>query len=1070
MSGQAADYTVGHDMSYDYQTITAALSDPLVVSGDTILVSDGTYAASDPVYPETFPLVMKEGVVLIREMPDTYPVLDGEYLYRLLGAEMITAGQGTRIEGFHVTRGLADYEVDGGGGIYLNSADIVIADCIFTDNRALLSGGALYIDGSAPEITNCVITDNAAVYGAGIWVSSLAVISLCDISGNNASHSGGGLYIQGAAPDITECTILDNNSDGSGSQGGGVYCDYADPVFLNCTISGNRVAGSGALTCSGGGFYGIGANPAFKHCTVTGNTAYQGGGFYFLGSAPTFTNCIIWGNADDIFSEQSTLLADHCNIGDGDMMGETGTISTIPRFADAAGGDYSLLATSPCIDRGVDIGLPYLGTAPDMGAIESVYSGPMPLPEPVTVTVGAYGDFPTITGALSECNIPGSTLMIDPGTYDVSLGEVFPLILCGVSLRGQGDRSNIIIAGDAINSVISSGSHHHYALSNLTVTGGGNGGLRLYTSSPDLQSCEFTANTTEWRGGGIYCWESDPYMTSIEITGNTAGYDGAGLCLYHSSPSVGGCTITGNDAWMEGGGIFANFNSSPEIIACTISDNDAHYGGGIRCNNFSDPYIMDCTFTGNSAYWGGGFDGDEASPVIQSCVFSGNSSFNGGGLNLRFESLPIISNTIISENTAGNFGGGISSFDGSHPKLTNCLVTGNSAAVQGGGAYCDELYFEPAIIWFTNCTFTNNSSDLSGGGVASMNGSTISLLNCILWGDIPDEVENQTGTVAAGWSDIQLGEGTFHGPANINADPLFVPGPDGDLYLSQIAAGQIYDSPCLDSGSDPASIICYVYPGREVCLDEMTTRVDEIPDVDIVDMGFHYMTFLSPPTPTPTPYPPTPTSYPPTSTPTISPTVQPSVTPVPTVPTPTITPFPTATPIPPTPTSPPGEPTSTPYPTDIPTDIPTTTPTVTPVESTHTPVPTRTAVPSATATPVCSSFGCTVFMPLTEYGPGDNCYCDVIICNPEMETYQDVPVFTVLEVYGEYYFAPSFSEFDFTVMDIDPGETTVSVLPAFVWPSGAGAAAGIMWYAAMTDPGMTVLMGDLGTFMFGWHE
>ena len=47
-----------------------------------------------------------------------------------------------------------------------------------------------------------------------------------------------------------------------------------------------------------------------------------------------------------------------------------------------------------------------------------------------------------------------------------------------------------------------------------------------------------------------------------------------------------------------------------------------------------------------------------------------------------------------------------------------------------------------------------------------------------------------------------LYRGVEPGVGDISADPLFVPGPDGNHYLSQIAAGQAADSPCVDSG-DP---------------------------------------------------------------------------------------------------------------------------------------------------------------------------------------------------------------------------------------------------------------------------
>jgi hypothetical protein len=49
---------------------------------------------------------------------------------------------------------------------------------------------------------------------------------------------------------------------------------------------------------------------------------------------------------------------------------QTGNISADPLFVDLALPDIRLLPGSPCIDAGVDVGLPYLGSAPDMGAFE----------------------------------------------------------------------------------------------------------------------------------------------------------------------------------------------------------------------------------------------------------------------------------------------------------------------------------------------------------------------------------------------------------------------------------------------------------------------------------------------------------------------------------------------------------------------------------------------------------------------------------------------------------------------------------------------------------------------------
>ena len=65
---------------------------------------------------------------------------------------------------------------------------------------------------------------------------------------------------------------------------------------------------------------------------------------------------------------------------------------------------------------------------------------------------------------------------------------------------------------------------------------------------------------------------------------------------------------------------------------------------------------------------------------------------------------------------------------------------------------------------------------------------------------------------------------------NIDADPLFLSGPLGDYYLSQIAAGQLLNSPGLNAGSDLASAFD---------LDQWTTRTDGVGDFGIVDMGYH---------------------------------------------------------------------------------------------------------------------------------------------------------------------------------------------------------------------------------------
>lgn len=183
-------------------------------------------------------------------------------------------------------------------------------------------------------------------------------------------------------------------------------------------------------------------------------------------------------------------------------------------------------------------------------------------------------------------------------------------------------------------------------------------------------------------------------------------------------------------------------------------------------------------------------------------------------------------------------------------------------------------------------------------------------------------------------------------------------------------------------------------------------------------------------------------------------------------PTPTRTPTPTSTRTPTrTPTTAPPTWTPTPPP---PTATPTHTPTTGPGEPTNTPHPTNT--PTATPTAGCSNWGCTVEMPSQDFGPGDVCSCTVTVCNSGFETYSDLPVFVVLDVYGSLFFAPGFSDFDYYKPTLVPGETVIEVLPDFAWPTGAGSAQGILWYAGITNETISSMIGDIGMFSFGWHE
>ncbi|MCD4652537.1 right-handed parallel beta-helix repeat-containing protein, partial [bacterium] len=99
----------------------------------------------------------------------------------------------------------------------------------------------------------------------------------------------------------------------------------------------------------------------------------------------------------------------------------------------------------------------------------------------------------------------------------------------------------------------------------------------------------------------------------------------------------------------------------------------------------------------------------------------------------------------------------------------------------------------------------------------------------------------------------------------------------------------------------------------------------------------------------------------------------------------------------------------------------------------------------------CEELGVRIYMPLDDYTVGDEFFCYVYICNPSEDTYTDIPLFVILDVYGAMFFAPGFTDFDNYTVDIETGETKTEVIPHFFWPDIDGTVTDIIWYAAMTN-------------------
>ncbi|MCX6927406.1 MAG: PKD domain-containing protein, partial [Verrucomicrobia bacterium] len=597
---------------------------------------------------------------------------------------------------------------------YLNSvrcvyltADASLSGFTLTNGGAS-SGGGVECASATAIVSNCVLTGNSAGGSGGGAVGG--TLNKCTLMGNSA-QSGGGAY----GSTLNNCTLTRNSVTaldwGSGTGGG------ADSSTLNnCTVEGNSADLGGGASWS-----------TINNCTVFGNSALDAGGVF----GSTLTNCILfYNNAAKTFPNydipDSTL--DHCCTTPLPANG-VGNIDAEPQLASAS----HLSTNSPCRGRGtyaavsgVDIDGDPWANPPSMGCDE-LRNGPVV----GALTLAVLASYTNVAAGFSVDFQAGISGPVTASRWEFGDGTVISnRPYAAHAWSAAGDYAVVLRAYNdsypagvtaTVRVHIATQPVHYVAANNLTPSAPYASWATAATNIQDAVDAAAVPGSLILVTNGIYATGGravfgsmtnrvavDKLVTLRSVNGpqftTIKGYQVPGVT---NGDGAIRCVYLTNGAALSG---FTLTNGA--TLSCCDSEKEQS-GGGVWCDS-SLAVVSNCVLTGNSA---GSQGGGASSGTLLNCTLAGNSASQGGGAYAA-----TLNNCTLVGNSAQNGG---AAYLGA---LEECALSMNSASSVGGGAYSATLH---------DCTLAGNVA-VNGGGASS---STLN--NCTL-------IDNEASFYAGG--------------------------------------------------------------------------------------------------------------------------------------------------------------------------------------------------------------------------------------------------------------------------------------------------------------------------------
>jgi len=677
---------------------------------------------------------------------------------------------------------------------------------IYTGTASVSSNAALTVIGNH-IITNCIIRDCSVTAGNASGGNDGGDDQRGGDGGGGGFAGGAGIYI-GDIFDYYYEDVLRYHPNYPNDANFAMY-DYeqrmiswgSSPLIKDCIID-NCVAtaGNGANGGNGGARAGGGSGGAAGRAL--------GAGIYCdMGTSPTIINCTV--------TNCRAVGGNGGNGGDGDRgIGGYGGLT----YADPCQPDSEIFsAYGAGVYCGVGCKPTFIGCTLSDNVTDGSVSGVGGFSQPSGIQQQPRRNYniPSYGGGV-YCDSGCSSTFTDCSFQDnltTYYGDLYSGYGGGVCLDGGKDYDYYF--GDGFyyyTGLYSSYYYSSYIFDSNFVS----------TVSATLTDCRFSSNSASV-GGGLYAVVSDVNIVDCNFADNTS-YIGGGLCFNESLADISDSTIQRNIVSAE---------ADPNVI---LDPNDPNDPGGVEFGA------------------GGGIYSLATDTMIRDCEITHNvASGSGGGVylavdpNLESPEDQVLKNCLITNNTAGRDGGGISVNWYAQPYIYNCTIADNNVSEPngyGGGLYCSyegNVEVIDSIIWgnWGNVGIKGSQIALCGVDLPYSLPSTITVSYSDVqgWKNVDDPNRLDPNAV---FIDPDIDANDFvHWDFNtvIDDDPLFVSG----YYLSQIAAGQLADSNCIDAGSTYASLVTLNDINEpNISLAQYTTRIDGVNDVDIVDMGYHY--------------------------------------------------------------------------------------------------------------------------------------------------------------------------------------------------------------------------------------